>query len=68
MRMIFLFLLGYLVICVKNYVEFCHRASWGSAVRCKTRVRIERITRTAVLFDLPLGAFIAQISCNSCHI
>ena len=47
---------------------YCHRASWGSVVRCKTRDRIERITRTAVLFDLPLGAFIAQFSCNSCHI
>ena len=29
--------------------------------------RIERITRTAVLDDLPFGAFIAQFSCNSCH-
>ena len=28
----------------------CHRA-WGSAVRCKTRDRIEIITITAVLFD-----------------
>ena len=48
--------------------RYCHRASWGSAVRCKTRDRIERITRTAVLDDLLLGAFIAQFSCNSCHI
>ena len=29
----------------------CHRASWGSAVRCKTRGHIEIITITAVLLD-----------------
>ena len=37
------------------------------AVRCKTRDHIKRITRTAILDDLPFGAFIAQFSCNSCH-
>ena len=31
--------------------SYCHRASWGSAVLCKTRDRIEIITITAVLFD-----------------
>ena len=39
----------------------------GSAVRGKTRDCMERITITAVLDDLLLGAFIAQFSCNSCH-
>ena len=31
---------------------FCHRASWGSAVRCKTRDCIEIITMTAVFLRL----------------
>ena len=36
----------------KNYTSgTCHRASWGSVVRCKTRDCIEIITITAVLFD-----------------
>ena len=47
---------------------YCYRASWGSAVRCKTRDHMKRITRTAVLDNLPFGAFIAQFSFNSCHI
>ena len=34
-----------------NHVCLCHRASWGSAVQCKTRGCIEIITITAVLFD-----------------
>ena len=35
-------------------LDICHRASWGSAVRYKTRDRIEIITITDDLFDLPL--------------
>ena len=53
---------------VPYWAPKCHRASWGSAVQCKTRDHIERITRTAILDDLPFGAFISQFSCNSCHI
>ena len=44
----------------------CHRASWGSGVRCLTRGLIEIITRTAISVNWPLGAFITQISLK-CH-
>ena len=32
-------------------IWYCHRASWGSGDRCKTRGRMEIITITAVLFN-----------------
>ena len=35
----------------KSLIPKCHRASWGSAVRCEIRDCVEIITITADLFD-----------------
>ena len=36
-------------------VVSCHRASWGSVIRCKARDRTRKVTITAVLSKLPPG-------------
>ena len=48
----------------KKAIVYCHRASWGSDVRCKAR-DCKRITITAVSNEWPLGHLLHSFACNS---